>query len=160
MDELASGEQSSYEGCRRGWPPKGLHRQRKSRRFYLKGWIGSVEQQRKSHEPFTGKLWHKRKSYEPVSLIDSIVYNYRIDKLLAPYIGETPIKWMNNITWCADYCFHSHTFSNTTYDDFIMLCTKSGYNRSSQSTGFNENNPEVPSNGTAILWMIMVQHSS
>lgn len=28
-----------------------------------------------------------------------------------------------------------------------MLCTKSGYNRSSQSTGFNENNPEVPSNG-------------
>ena len=28
-----------------------------------------------------------------------------------------------------------------------MLCTKSGYNHRSQPAGFNENNPEVPSNG-------------
>lgn len=53
---------------------------------------------------------------------------------------------MSNITWRADYWSHSHTFSSTTYDDFIMLSTKSGYNRGSQPTGFNQNNPERPSN--------------
>lgn len=78
---------------------------------------------------------------------DSIVYNYRIDKLLVPYIGGKEINWMSNITWRADYWSHSHTFSSTTYDDFIMLCTKSGYNRGSQPTGFNQNDPEGPSNG-------------
>lgn len=78
---------------------------------------------------------------------DSIVYNYRIDKLLVPYIGGKEINWMSNITWRADYWSHSHTFSSTTYDDFIMLCTKSGYNRGSQPTGFNQNDSEGPSNG-------------
>ena len=78
---------------------------------------------------------------------DSIVYNYRIDKLLVPYIGGKEINWMSNITWRADYWSHSHTFSSTTYDDFIMLSTKSGYNRGSQPTGFNQNDPEGPSNG-------------
>ena len=58
---------------------------------------------------------------------DSIVYNYRIDKLLVPYIGGKEINWMSNITWRSDYWSHSHTFSSTTYDDFIMLSTKSGY---------------------------------
>lgn len=77
---------------------------------------------------------------------DSIVYNYRIDKLLVPYIGGKEINWMSNITWRADYWSHSHTFSSTTYDDFIMLCTKSGYNRGSQPTGFNQNDSEGPSN--------------
>ena len=77
----------------------------------------------------------------------SIVYNYQTDKLLVPYIGGKEINWMSNITWRADYWSHSHTFSSTTYDDFIMLPTKSGYNRGSQPTGFNQNNPEGPSNG-------------
>ena len=77
---------------------------------------------------------------------DSVVYNYRIEKLLVPYIGDKAINWMSNITWRADYWSHSHTFSSTTYNDYIMLCTKSGYSRN-EPIGIKLNDPSGGANG-------------